>query len=123
MTRIATKAKHILHDGKDYGSSLLAYPGEDKGLGGDTAKVCSTPHNIDLLAAVGGSVMGCEVKRMRDFVDSWFGRRLHRQLRTLLAVVDIPVLVVRDFDWDEMHELFKDRNRHMNPISKTTGVK
>lgn len=125
MTRISITNNRILHDGRDYGpsSALLCYPGEEKGLG-ELASVpeamlgragtvvCSTPHNIDLVASVGMRVLGCEVKRMPDFVDSWFSRRLHRQLRTLLATVDLPVLVVRDFSWDELHALFLERNRH-----------
>lgn len=112
MTRIEITNNRIVHNEQDYGTALLAYPGEQTGLGPDTALVCQTPHNIDLVATVGARVMGCEVKRMPDLVDSWFGRRLHRQLRTLLATVDIPVLVIRDFSWDVMHELFLERNRY-----------
>lgn len=114
MSKITITKGRILHDGRDYGpgSALLCYPGEERGLGPDTAPGPSTPHNIDLLGGVGTRVMGCEVKRMPDFVDSWFSRRLSRQLRTLLATVDLPVLVIRDFDWEELHELFQSENRH-----------
>ncbi len=114
MTRIAIINNRIVHDGRDYGPStaLLAYPGEGEGLGSDTAIVCSTPHNIDLVGGVGKLVIGCEVKRMDDFVRSWFSRRLHRQLKTLKETVDLRVLVIRDFDWDELHDLFRVRNRH-----------
>ncbi len=115
MTRVSITAGRILHDGRDYGPGtvLLVYPGEEKGLGGDIGPPVQTPHNIDLVAGVGARVMGCEVKRMDDFVRSWFSRRLHRQLRTLRATVDIPVLVIRDFNWEELHELFQTRNRHL----------
>lgn len=114
MTRIQITAGRIVHDNRDYGPSnaLLIYPGEEKGLGGNAPPPVQTPHNIDLVAGVGKRVLGCEVKRMRDLVDSWFGRRLHRQLRTLRTTVDLPVLVVRDWSWDEMHTLFQERNRH-----------
>ena len=112
MSKITIINNRIVHDGRDYGpaASLLAYPGEEKGLGGDIGSSGQTPHNIDLVSAVRGRVIGCEVKRMDDLVESWFIRRLHRQLKTLRDTVDIPVLIIRDFDWEVLHKLFIEKN-------------
>ena len=65
---------------------------------GKEVVVCATPNNIDLLFAAGEKVVGCEVKRGQDLIQSWQSRRLHRQLRTLIQAVDVAVLVLRDLD-------------------------
>lgn len=119
MERITLTDGRIVHASKDYGpaSALLTYPGEQAGLGTDKGVlVCKTPYNIDLVGAAGERVFGCEVKRPTDLIDSWFNRRLHRQLRTLRDVVDIPVLVLRGgLDLRVLMDHFWERNGHQAP--------
>lgn len=111
--------------GKVYGPAdhVLAYPGEETALVShleDNAEAwmhsgvirCKTPHNIDILLACNDKVMGFEVKLPSDLIDSWWTRRLQRQMRTLRSVVDVPVLVMRaGLDMGEYHALAVSRLR------------
>lgn len=100
MPKISIRNGEFYYSGQVYGSTanILVYPGEREGLSGhDEALVRTvmTPANIDILFAVNLSVVGCEVKHWADLVDSWFSRRLHRQLATLQRLVDVGILVIR----------------------------
>ena len=101
--------------GKVYGpaTAVLAYPGEDEHLGSvDGVIRCKTPHNIDLVLAIGDRVAGLEVKIAADLAGSWRSRRLQRQLRTLRDVVDIPGLVVPGgFDVKKINESLRVHKR------------
>ena len=55
----------------------------------------STPYRIDLLFCAGEKVVGVECKRPEDFISSWQGRRLARQIKTLLLECDIAVVAIR----------------------------
>ena len=102
MDRITLRGRRLYHGAKLIGPSgvIYAYPGEARGLGEAALGVVSyaTPYNIDLVFVAGERVVGCEVKRCPDLVQSWQTRRLHRQLRVLTQAVDVPVLVIRGLD-------------------------
>ncbi len=53
------------------------------------------PHRIDIVMAGNSKVAGVESKTPTDLLNSFLSRRLKRQLRTMLDVVDLPVLLVR----------------------------
>lgn len=57
-----------------------------------------TPYRIDSIFAAGGKVVGVEFKMPSDAVSSHSSRLLARQLGTLLEVVDVPCLLLRDFN-------------------------
>ena len=59
-----------------------------------------TPYRIDILMAAGDKVVGIESKKPTDLVNSFNSRRLARQFSTLLAAVDVPVLLKRGV-WPE----------------------
>ena len=55
----------------------------------------STPHRIDLLFCAGEKIVGVECKKPEDFINSWQGRRLARQVKTMLAECDVSVIAVK----------------------------
>ena len=101
MTKILISGDSLSHDGKTLGPATAFYtsPGEARHLGEVSSAVQGrSPHNIDILFAVPDKVVGCEVKTVQDLIGSWRSRRLQRQLRTLRAVTDLPVLIIRKTD-------------------------
>ena len=96
--KVLIRRGKFVYKGKVLGpvDKVYAYPGEQAHLG-DSADivVCATPEHIDLILAAGKRVVGCEVKTPTDLVGSYGSRRLHRQLDTLRATVDVSCLVVR----------------------------
>lgn len=55
-----------------------------------------SPHRIDYLLLSGdGKVIGVESKTLDDLISSWISKRLQRQLATLQAAVELPVLMLR----------------------------
>jgi hypothetical protein len=65
----------------------------------------TVPERVDCLFVAKGRIVGVESKTVQDAVSSWLERRLQRQLRTLLHMVDIPVLMLRTRNsWAEMSE-------------------
>lgn len=99
MNKVVIQDGTVLYQGSALGptSNIYVYPGEQLHLGceSDEVVVCMTPRRIDLVFAAGDRVVGCEVKRVDDLVNSHLTRRLHRQLRTLRETVDIACLLVR----------------------------
>tara|TARA_R110000824_G_scaffold396640_3_gene598377 strand:+ start:3927 stop:4604 length:678 start_codon:yes stop_codon:yes gene_type:complete len=55
----------------------------------------STPYRIDLLFCAGDKIVGVECKKPEDFINSWQGRRLARQVKTMLAECDVSVIAVK----------------------------
>ena len=55
----------------------------------------SMPARIDMAFVAGTRVVGCEAKRPSDFVGSVYARRLQRQVRTLLANVNVACVILR----------------------------
>ncbi len=53
------------------------------------------PNRVDMVMVGNGVVVGVESKTPQDLLNSYLNRRLKRQCRTLLAVVDLPVLLIR----------------------------
>ena len=85
-------------DGKELGkyTSLIADTKELPSLGeGDGVVHLSTPERIDLLFCAGEKIVGVECKRPEDFISSWQGRRLARQIKTMLLECDIAVVAIR----------------------------
>lgn len=77
-------------------SALHVDPGELKALGkADGVMHKLLPKRIDLLFGVDARVAGGEMKRPHDLMTSTRNRRLMRQMRTLVELVDIPLLVLR----------------------------
>ena len=77
-------------------TSLIADSKELPSLTEDDGVVhISTPHRIDLLFCADDKVVGVECKKPEDFVKSWQGRRLARQVKTLLQECDIAVVAVK----------------------------
>lgn len=75
---------------------VYAYPREFPSLRpSDGVHTLSLPGRLDFVFAAGPAVVGGESKRPNDFVASRDSRRLSRQLRLLVEVVDIPVLALR----------------------------
>jgi len=68
-----------------------------------SVKHIRTPHRIDFLFAAHGLVVGSEAKLPSDLVSSHACRRLARQMRILRAVVDRPVLLLRDFNFRQVY--------------------
>ena len=96
--KVLIRRGKLVYKGKVLGpvDKVYAFPGEQTHLGDSEAVVvCATPERIDLLFAAGERVVGCEVKTPADLVGSYASRRLHRQLHTLRATVDVSCLVVR----------------------------
>jgi len=58
---------------------------------------CQMPHRLDMVMVGNGVVVGVESKTPQDLLNSFLSRRLKRQFRTLLDVVDLPVLLVRGY--------------------------
>lgn len=63
----------------------------------DGVKHLQMPGRIDLVFTAGDKVVGVESKKAQDFVDSFYSRRLHRQLRMLRELVDIPAIGLRGY--------------------------
>ena len=101
-------AQGIVYQGKLLGPSGALYVdhGELPTLTEADGVIHGTPLRIDYLFVAGNRVVGCEAKRPSDLVGSTFARRLARQMRTLLASVDVACLVLRggvpDFNEVEM---------------------
>lgn len=51
----------------------------------------------DLAFTVGEKLLGVQVKSPLDFFQSWVSGRLQRQLHSLISSVDIPVLLIEQF--------------------------
>ena len=86
-----------------YGERLL---GPSSGLYADTKELASLgesdgvkhlhmPRRVDIVFVAGTRVVGVESKKPSDLVSSTMSRRLARQMRTLIEVVDVPALVLR----------------------------
>ena len=88
----------LLFGGEVLGSTAALYvePSEFPGLTEKDGVVRRTmPRRVDAVFVVDGKVVGCESKKPQDLVDSTRSRRLHRQMRTLIEIADIPVLLIR----------------------------
>ena len=112
MTKITVSPAGLFWGSKFLGGQddILCYHGEEEGIGGGVVP-SSTPEQIDIILAAGDRVVGCEVKLPTDLVDSWFSRRLARQMRTLRAMCDVQVLVVRaGLDPDLITQLIREKN-------------
>lgn len=68
------------------------------------------PYRIDAVFLADQRIVGVESKRRDDLISSIRSRRLARQMRTLHAVVDAPVLLLRgglpDFDDGDYADIF-----------------
>ena len=92
------KDGYIHNDGKALAKcdSLVADSKELPSLSeGDGVVHISTPYRIDLLFCAGDKVVGVECKKPEDFINSWQGRRLARQVKTMLSECDIAVIAVK----------------------------
>ncbi len=96
--------------------ALYVDSSELKGLGKkDGVKHLAMPGRVDGVCAVGERVLGYESKLWADLVNSVASKRLARQMKLLIAVVDVPALLVRghlpqfdaefDWVWDELVRL------------------
>ena len=102
-----------------YGERLL---GPSSGLYADTKELASLgesdgvkhlhmPRRVDIVFVAGTRVVGAESKKPSDLISSTMSRRLARQMRTLIEVVDVPTLVLRGglpgqmFDEVSLHEV------------------
>jgi len=103
---------------------------EERKLGPDTALLCapkelaslnekegvlhlSTPHQIDMIFAVGEKVALVESKKPPDLVKSHAVRRLSRQVSTLIEFGDIPILLRRGgCDFDLLNHLTSEEQSH-----------
>ena len=94
-------------------TALIAAPAELTTLGErDGVLHMATPHNIDLIFAVGDRVAGVESKKCADIVGSHQAGRLGRQIAVLLEHVDIPILMRRGTDMGVLVQLVADAEHH-----------
>lgn len=97
----------IWYEGKRLASrdALLADSRELTALSTDDGvRHLNMPGRIDLVFAAGDKVVGAESKKAQDCIDSFYSRRLHRQLRTLGRLVDIPAIILRGYAPDFIDE-------------------
>lgn len=94
-------------------TALIAAPAELPSLGEKEGVLhMATPHNIDLIFAVGEKVAGVESKRMADLVQSHAKNRLGRQISTLIDEVDIPIMMRKGIDMGTLGQLVADEEHH-----------
>jgi len=85
-----------IHFGKrNLGSADSLHVDYNELVGVEGVEHHTMPRRIDGVMAVEGRVLGIESKKPADLLNSFMVRRLKRQLATLLAVTDMPVLLIR----------------------------
>ena len=98
VAKFHIKDDHIHYKDSDLGASSLIHCDYNELVGvSERSGVVHhvMPERIDAVMGVGEKVIGIESKRPADLLNSFLVRRLKRQLRTLLALTDMPVLLIR----------------------------
>jgi hypothetical protein len=98
-----TDRYHTHHNKLWFGSRLLGPSsglyldaGDFPGLRGrDGTRHLRMPGRVDIVFVAGSKVVGLESKKASDLVTSQGSRRLSRQMRTLVGLVDVPGLLLR----------------------------
>ena len=93
--RFTVKGGTIHFGKKVIGDAGLLFVDYNELVGVEDVEHVTMPRRIDGVMAVDGRVIGIESKKPEDLLNSFLVRRLKRQLDTLLAVTDTPVLLIR----------------------------